>query len=208
MDKQSHFSLGMNSQQILDSSFNFNEIANCDKDASASFTFRNDQFATSNAYERLHEFQNITDDTNWKMENVECKQELDPMSFINNPSMEMNDSMNYGSESELNESYQYAYNQVPSTFENNSNGVIASGHSHKAQSVQEHRMGPYHISSTKNQLPSWYHPPGSSSFVQESTYHQHPFAYQGSFMGPTQQSPMDSNMRNMIHLNNRYLNLL
>lgn len=191
MDKPSHFYTGTNSQQLFDSSYdNFSEI---EPDTSSSFLYDKSQ-----PQSRYQEYQKNASDNNWKDESVECKQEIDPTNFMRDTGISENS--NGGSESELNESYQYTYNQISPLYATDTNSTITSVHKNN---VQQHRMGPYQISSTKNQLPSWYNPPPPPRpyYAQPPDMFQYP--YQGNYAG-AQTPPVDPNMRNMIHLTSRY----
>lgn len=190
MDKRSHFELGMNSQQMHDANYNFGNTDSSDMSALHSLL-------TPNETSVYREYQKNGSDNNYKRENPECKQE----SFMNN----INENSNYGSEHELNESFQYAYNPISPlyTTDTNSTTMSSAGHSlQKNNSIHQHRMGPYHISSTKNQLPSWYNPP-NTCYAQQPSFFQHQYPYnQGSFLG-SEPEPMEHSMRNMIHLTSR-----
>lgn len=191
MDNPSHFYPGINSQQMLNS-FDFGEANSSE---SPAFAYdKNQSQLSQNVPSGFQEYQKLGGDENWKGENVECKQEVDPSSLM------INDNSNYGSESEFNESYQYAYNP---TYANDPSSASSSRSLHKSSA--QHRMGPYHISSsTKNQLPSWYTPP-STYYTQQPTLFQHQYPYhQGGFEGAPSTTPSDHNMRNMIQVTSRY----
>lgn len=200
MDNTSHFYPGISQRNVLNSNYEFGDEHRNESDASTSYAFNKDQ--SRNAYQ---EYQKLDSD-NWKSENVECKQENESTSFMNNSSL--NDNSNYGSESEFNEPYQYAYNQIsPLYTSDTATSSIAPGqHILPKNNVQSHRMGPYHISSTKNQLPSWYNPPSTYFNTQQPGFFQHQYPYhQETCMGvqPTAASG-DHKMRNMIQLTSRY----
>lgn len=195
MDKPTHYYAGTNSQQMYDPSYNnFSEI---EPNTSSSFLYDKPQLQSG-----YQEYQKPRSDNNWKNENVECKQEIDPTSFMQGTSISENS--NYESESEFNEPYQCVYNQnqAASSYANDLNSTITSGHKNN---VQQHNTGPYHISSTKNQLPSWYNPPPARPYYPPppSNMYQHQYPYQENFTGANT-TPIDSNMRNMIHLTSRY----
>jgi hypothetical protein len=195
MDKPTHYYAGTNSQQMYDPS-SYNNFSEIEPNTSSSFLY--DKPQPQSGYQ---EYQKPRSDNNWKSENVECKQEIDPTSFMQVTSISENS--NYESESEFNEPYQCAYNQsqVASTYATDLNSTITSGHKNN---VQQHNTGPYHISSTKNQLPSWYNPPPAVPYYpQPSNVYQHQYPYQGNYAGANT-TPIDSNMRNMIHLTSRY----
>lgn len=202
MDKQPHFNLGMNSQHTLDANYNFSEITHSELQAASSFyPYDKDHSQLSqNVSSGYENFPKLESD------NIECKQEIDPSSFSD--SIQLNENSNYGSENEFNEPYQYEYNEVSPlyTSDANSTTMTATGRGlNKNNNVQQHRMGPYHISSsTKNQLPSWFLPNNPPSYSQQPSFFQHQYPYhQGSFMG-SQPAPVEHNMRNMIQLTSRY----
>lgn len=193
MDNQSRFELGMNSQQMLN--YNFNELEAVESTTSHSFVHDNDLQA--NASNEFKHYEELGGGRNWTSEGVECKQESDPPGF-------MNENSNFDSENDYNEPYQYEYNQVtPLYTTDTSSKTSAPAHtSHRNSSAHQHRMGPYHISSTKNQLPSWYNPP-SACYAQSSGFLQQPYPfYQGGFIG-AKTAPMDHSMENMIHMTSR-----
>lgn len=203
MDKASHFNFGMNFQSALDPGYNFNEIAEPDE-AMPSFGFQKDH--SQNAPVDHHELQRYNSDNSWRSrcEVIECKQETEATSFMNN----LNENSNYGSETEFNDSYQYAHNPISPTYPTDLNSATTSAHNpHKHNSAHQHRMGPYQLSTTKNQLPNWYNPPG---FQQPSSFLEHPYQYhQGGYMGMQSPTVVDhGNMRNMIHLSSRYFDSL
>lgn len=191
MDKPSHFYTGVTSQQIFDPSYdNFSEI----EPNTSSYLY--DKSQPQSEYQ---EYQKTRNDNNWKSENFECKQEIDPTSYMQSTSISENS--NYDSESEFNEPYQYGYNHVAPSYTADLNSTITSGHKNNAQ---QHRMGPYHMSMAKNQLPSWYNPPPPKPYyAQPPNMFQHQYPYQANFAG-AQTTPVEPNMRNMIHLTSRY----
>lgn len=197
MDKSSHFNFGMNSQSALDSGYNFNEIAEQDE-AMPSFSYQKDH--SHNAAVDHHELHRYNSDNNWRSHcgNIECKQENEVPSFVNN----LNENSNYGSETEFNDSYQYAHNPISSTYSTDPNSATTSAHNpHKHNSAHQHSMGPYQLSSTKSQLPSWYNP----SYQQSPSFLEHPYQYhQGGYMGMQSPSVDHGSMRNMMHLSSRY----
>lgn len=202
MDNPSHFYSRSSSQPSLDASFDFSEISSSELNASSSFAFDRDQSLSQSALNGYPEYQQLDGESNWKSETVECKQEIDPTSFMNNTIT--SDNSNYASECDFNEPYQYAYDPMTPSYANNVNSSAPSAHKSK---VQQHRMGPYHISSsTKNQLPSWYNPPNTyytqpqqpSFFQQQYPYHHH-----GSFVA-AQPPPVEQSMRHMMNLTSRY----
>lgn len=192
MDKPSHFYSGITSQQIFDPSYNnFSEI---EPNTSSSYLY--DKSQPQSEYQ---EYQKTRNDNNWKSENFECKQEIDPTSYMQSASI--SETSNYDSESEFNEPYQYGYNHVAPSYTADSNSTVTSGHKNNAQ---QHRMGPYHMSMTKNQLPSWYNPPPPKPYYpQPPNMFQHQYPYPSNFTG-AQTTPVEPNMRNMIHLTSRY----
>lgn len=205
MDKPPHFNLGMNSQHTLDANYNFREITSSESQAAASslYPYEKDHLQLSHSSSGYEDF------TKLGSENVECKQEIDPSSFSNN--IHLNENSNYGSENEFDEPYQYAYNEVSPLYTSDTNSTTMTATSQTLQkniSAHQHRMGPYHISSsTKNQLPSWFLPNNPPSYTQPTSFFQHQYPYhQGSFMGG-QPVPVEHNMRNMIQLTSRYIRL-
>jgi hypothetical protein len=183
MDKPSQFYSGASSQQMFDPYSNFNEI---DQNASSSYAYDKPQ----SQYQGYHPMRS---DNNWNSENVECKQEADPVSYM------QTESSNYVSESEFTEPYQYPYNHVAPVFPSEAS---------TSKNVQQHQSGSYHLSSQKSPLPSWYNPPQPPRpfFPQPpNTFHQYP--YQTSFAGTPTTPNAEQNMRNMIHLTSRYLSI-
>lgn len=192
MDKPSHFYTGTTSQQMFDPSYdNFSEI-----EPNNSSSYLCDKTHPQSEYQ---EYQKTSrSDNDWNSENVECKQEIDPTSYMQ--STRISEKSNYGSESEFNEPFQYAYNQITPSYATDTNGTIPNV---QKNIVHQHRMGPYHISSTKNQLPSWYNPPPPRPYYAPTpNMFQHQYPYQGNFSG-AQTTPVEPNMRNMIHLTSR-----
>jgi hypothetical protein len=200
MDKPSHFSLGMNSNQMLDRNYNFSEINNCGAgdEASSSYGFEKDPSAIKTGCQQYHDMGG----SSWKSENVEFKQEIEPttsyVSQINDCSNEFNSA-----------TYQYeTYNQTEALYPNEASSASGSsssglGPDHPRKGLHERRAGPYQISSMKSQLPSWYNPPYAPPHQSSFFQHQYPYHHQGSLVGPPL-TPTDHNMRNMIHLTGRY----
>lgn len=186
MDKPSRFYPGHASHHMLNPNYDFSEINPNDSDASSSL-----------AYDK-----NQSHDVGYRdYSKLECKQEVDPVDFLNGS------GANEASISGFAEPYRYAGNQIsPSFNDTNSPTMIAPGLGHHKSNVHPHRMGQYHISSTKNQLPSWYHPPSAYHYAQQPNFLQHQYPYhQGSYATaqPAAEEPMEQNMRNMIHLTSR-----
>lgn len=203
MDKRPHFNLGINSQHMLDANYNFSENPNSESEATSSYVYGTD--TTQNDLIGYQEFQKLDNsENNWKSQNTDCKQEVNSASLLHN--RQVNENSNYGQENEFNETYQYAYNQVSPLYTHDANSSTMNATTSRAlnkndNSAQQRLMGPYHISSTKNQLPSWYQPPLTCFQQQPSAYQQQYPSYHGNFMG-TQQP--DSDMRSMIQLTSRY----
>lgn len=202
MDPKSHINFGMKPQKIVDGNYNFSEIEHSKTDSSVSYGYSS---LTQNQPSGSREYPNLSSKNEWKSENVECKQEVDSLHFMHN--LNCNDNSNYGSESEFNEPYQYEYNQISSRYPNEmSSSTISQPEHYKFSSLHQHRMGPYQLTSTKNQLPSWYNPPNNcyppaqaqSGYLQQT----HPY-HQGNLLGE-QAASVDHSMRNMIHLTSRY----
>lgn len=208
MEKYSHFNLGINSKPMMDLDYNFSEITKRESNASSSLnfdinrtTFPSDVTNSYLAYEKID-----NSDVGWPSENVKCKQEEDPSGCTLN-GMRENENSNYDSENDdLNEPYQYAYNPISNIYTDNKNSAIPTmildGSTsrtlpkHNIVGGHQHHMGPYQISSTKNQLPSWYDPP-----TYQPQYPQYPY-HQGDYIGSDTAS-VENNMRNMIHLSSR-----
>lgn len=151
------------------------------------------------------------EDTSWKIETMECKEERDRLSEnhgggrynVNNAEYE-----NYG-ESSSHYDYRSSSNSfnTPQTVYRESSAANYS---------------PYQMSvASKNQLPTWYHPPPipphhypnydsqqhpahySPNFYPQPQHH----SYQANYLPPTAStsSTTEHNMRNMIHMTaNRY----
>lgn len=201
MDKPSHFNLG---QHTLDGNYNFSEITNSESQAAAVSLYpydKNHSQLSQNVSNRYEEYEKLGS------ENVECKQEIDLLSFSNN--IHQNENSNYGSENEFNEPYQYDYNEVSPSYSNDVNSTTMSSSTNqslrKSNNAQQHRLDPYHISSSsKNQLPSWFLPNHPPNYSTQPSFFQHQYPYhQGNIMGG-QQAPVEHNMRNMIQLSSRY----
>jgi hypothetical protein len=158
-------------------------------------------------------------DQNWKIENVECKQEIDlmPDNYLDNPNN--NDEMNlsYGSVTAAkgyNETFNYGYNNNnPSAnkpfFEDSSRAQC----NRRPNTISNY--SPYQMSSsTKSQLPAWYNPPQHpphhnlpppAAVTAHPSYYQAPNFYQPyqvNYMASASTSS-DHNMRNMIQMTNR-----
>ena len=192
MDKPSRYYSGTNSQPIFDAFNNFNEI-----DPNASSSYRCDKLQPHSSYQEYH---SARSDNNWSSEIAECKQEIDLTSYTQSS----NENTNYRNESGFNEPYQYPYSQISPSYATEENSTSTIGY----KIARQHRTSPYQISSTKNQLPSWFHPPPPQrSFAPQppNAYHQYP--YQGNYSSTPTPPAEDSNMRNMIHLTNRYLSV-
>lgn len=190
MDKPSHFYPGLASHQMLNPNYDFNEINPSESDASSSLAY-DKNLSHDVGY---HDHSKL----GWKSESVECKQEADPVEFM------INSGVNENSESDFNEPFRYGYKPNSPPFNvTNSTSIIASSHKNN---VHQPRMGPYQMSSTKNQLPSWYNPP-STYYTQQPNFFQplYPYHQQGSYAGaqPAPEAPAEHNMRNMIHLTSR-----
>lgn len=200
MDKQPHFSQGMNSQHMLDTNYNISELPN--SEATSSYVYENDP--TENGLIGYQDFQKLSSENHWKSENEDCKQEVNSTSFLHDT--QVNENSNYGQENEFNEAYQYAYNQVSPLYTHDANATTSRTLINSDNSAQQHRMGPYHISSTKNQLPSWYNPPPTCLPQQTSVYQQQYPSYHGNgnLMGTSQHQQLDPDIRNMIQLTSRY----
>lgn len=204
MDKQPHFNLGINPQHMLDTNYNFSEIPNSECEATSSYVYGKDSI--QNDVIGYQEFQkHDNSENNWKSENVDCKQEANSVSLLH--STQVNENSNYGQDNEFNETYQYAYNQVSPLYTHDINSSTMNATMSRAQNkndnrTEQRRMGPYHISSTKNQLPSWYQPP-TTCFSQQPSVFQQQYAssyHHEDFMGAQQ---LDPDMRNMIQLTSR-----
>lgn len=197
MDNHSSYELGMNLQQT--DNYEFAELDNVESIDAHGFIYANNR--PVNLSNEFKQYEELGGENNWTNDSIECKQEIDPPGFMNN----INESSNNDSENDFNEPYQYEYNQVTPlyTADTSSSKTSASAHAlHRNNSANQHRMGPYHISSTKNQLPSWYNPP-STSYAQPSGFLQQPYPfYQGGFMG-TKTAPVDHSMQHMIHMTSR-----
>lgn len=190
MDSSSHFNFGMNSQRTIDANYNYNEV----DESSAS---------TSKNYPKRHcpEYQTQRDEAfHWRSDSVECKQEGDPMNSSLNSDMQEGGS--YDSENEFNEPYAYDYDQNPPSYAaHRSSGLFRPN-----QQLNQPRMGPYQLTSSKSHLPNWYNPP----MPPESYFPRHPSVYQQQAYPYQQDNDMgsptaDRSMRNMIHLTSRYL---
>lgn len=189
MDQTSHFNFGTNSQRVIDANYNYNEI-----DASGASTSSN--YPTN----QCPEYQTPQSDAfQWRNDSVECKQEADQMNSILNSNIQEVGS--YDSENEFNEPYACDYDQTPPSYA----AHRPSGLFRPNQQLHQPRMGPFQLTSSKSQLPSWYNPPmpPETYFPQHhGIYQQQAYPYQDNVMGsPT----ADRSMRNMIHLTSRYL---
>lgn len=198
MENHSRFELGMNSQQMLNYDYNEPDSA---VESAASYNCAHDNVLPENTSNQFKQYEELGADRNWINQGAECKQEIDPPGFMNN----ISEHSNYDSENDFNEPYQYDYNEVTPMYmtDISSSKTNAAAHaSHRTNSAHQHRMGPYHISSTKNQLPSWYNPP-NACYAQSSGFLQQPYPfYQGGFMG-SKTAPIDHSMENMIHMTSR-----
>lgn len=187
MDPPSHFNFGMDSQRTIDPNYNFNVVDGSCATSSNNFPKRQCQgFQPSQS-----------DAFQWRSDSVECKREMDPMTSM--LSSNMQESESYDSE---NEQYAYDYDRVPPSYETHHR---PSGLYRPNQQLPQPRMGPYQLSSSNSQLPSWYNPP----MPPENFFPQHPGIYQQQQYGYQQGSPStDPSMRNMIHLSSRYLSTI
>lgn len=163
---------------------------------------------------------NVQYHENWKLEDVECKQESEAMaldSYLDSanqfgPSDAYNDSFHYGYNN--NNAY-YRPSDVPSQ---RNNALYRSSHQNGSNSAT---FSPYQISAaSKSQLPAWYEPPqpvhrpSHLPFAPPPPHpsyyhHQQPSAsfypYQSNYMASTATAASsDHNMRNMIQMTNRY----
>ena len=189
MDKR--YYSGTNSQPIFDTFNNYNEI-----DPNASSSYRCDKVQAHSSYQEYH---SARSDNNWSSEIAECKQEIDPTGYTQTSS----ENTNYCTESGFNEPYQYPYSQISPSYAAEKNSTTTG-----YKTARQHRTSPYQISSTNHQLPSWFHPPPPQrSFLPQppNAYHHNQYPYQGNFSTTPTPPSEDSNMRNMIHLTNRYL---
>jgi hypothetical protein len=199
MDKSSHFYSGYSSQPTQNNpNYDFNENNNREYGASSSTSSYTQQQPHTSQYQ---EYQSLERENNWKSDNiVECKQE----------------NVNEMPKNEFSEPYQYghSFNQItPPEYDSRSSSstiLSATSHALHTNAVQQQHLGPYQMTSTTTQLPSWYNPP-NKYFVAPShqppqpnyfQHHQHSY-HQGSSFITGQQSPLEPNMRNMIHLTNR-----
>lgn len=202
MDKPSHFYPGITSQQMTNLDYDFSEVNNDSaEDGASSYVY--DKTHPKNIMSECQEYRSYDSESNWKNENVECKQEIESPSFMN-----LNENSNYGSDVEFKEPFQY--NQVSPLYTNDTKCTTnaAVGHFQKHNN-QQHRLGPYHITDRlKNQLPSWYNPPSNAYYnAQQPNIFQHQYPYQGgNFLGSPSAAvgAVEHGMRNMTHLNNRY----
>lgn len=190
MDPPSHFNFGMDSQRTIDPNYNYN--VSDDSRATSSNNFPKTQ---CQGYEPSQ-----SDAFQWRSDSVECKQEMHPMTSM--LSSNVQESGSYDSE---NEQYAYDYDQVPPAYgtHHRPSGLYRPNQ----QLHQQQRMGPYQLSSSNSQLPSWYNPPipPESFFPQHSgIYQQQQYAYQQGLVSPS----TDPSMRNMIHLSSRYLSTI
>ena len=158
-----------------------------------------------------YDFDNKQPLPSWKMETVECKQEVDnSIQFQGGVVEEVENgyNSNFGS-------YQNDVNQF--NYHDNGNSYIDPQFIYNRDNYGggTGNFNPYQIpASSKNQLPPWYQPPSSSSQLEQhhhynsqqqaqpsgyyppNYYPQH--SYQGSYMG----TPLSTehNMRNMIQM--------
>lgn len=168
---------------------------------------------------------NLTD-RDWKVENVECKQEIDPMCNENvlenhNESDQMD--IGYGpNANNYNDAYQYGYNtnnnaqpfyEGSSSLLNNnsisnSNFMYRNGNSINSNDHNSPYNSYQVIPSAKSQLPTWYHPPPPpatavnihpSYYPPQNFYQPYPAV---NYMASATTSS-DHNMRNMIQMTNR-----
>lgn len=200
MDKSSHFHKG-SSHKMLAANYDYNDNSG----EPSQFIYDRDLLSNIShnvASEQQGYHQKLDSANTWKSESVDCKQEIDPStSFMNNPILSEN--VNYGSEGDFREPYHYAYNQISPQCSNDANSTTTSLDFYK-NNVQQPRLGPYQISSTKNQLPTWYTPP-STYYAQQPNIFQHQYPYHPrNFTSAQQPPPVEQNMRNMIQLTSRY----
>lgn len=215
LEKSSHFNVGVKTKPMMDANYNFDDITKRESNALSTFDF---------GINRPHYPENVTvtsgflaypkDDrsnNDWAGENVKCKQETDPLGCMSGT--QATENSNYDSENDdLNKPYQYAYDPISNIYANNKNSAIPTMRhdsstsstlpKHNSVGGHQHPLGPYQISSSKNQLPSWYDPPSYSQLQ----YPQYPYR-QGNYVGSDTAS-VENNMRNMIHLSSRYLLLV
>lgn len=184
MDPSSHLNFGMNSQRGIDANYNYNEI-------DGSFASSSDNYPKR----QCPEYQTPRVDAfDWGGDSVECKQEADPMNMLNSS---LREGGSYDSENEFSEQYACDYDQNPPSYEaHRSTGLFRQN-----QQLQQPRAGPYQLTSSKTQLPSWYNPPmPPESYFPPQIYQQQQYPYQDPMGSPT----ADRSMRSMIHLTSRY----
>lgn len=152
------------------------------------------------------------DNQPWKIETIECKQEIDHSTTTHDETEDMNvgsESFNpnfagYGGDSSRHNYYNRSGPFAdPQMIYNRENGVA---------------YNPYQLPATKSQLPSWYQPPSQvqphhhfnpqqqqhpAAFYPPNFYpQQHP--YQANYIGTSPST--EHNMRNMIQMTvNRYI---
>ncbi|KAG5677002.1 hypothetical protein PVAND_006792 [Polypedilum vanderplanki] len=158
---------------------------------------------------------NVQYHENWKMEDIECKQESDTITldpYIDNsnnfaPTDNYNDTIHYGGASS---------SQISSYY---SNDMRSNQRNHPLyRNSNSATYSPYQISSSaKSQLPAWYNPPQipahhhafapppppHPSYYQQQQPSASFYPYQTNYMASTATSS-DHNMRNMIQMTNSY----
>lgn len=160
---------------------------------------------------------NFTDNNSWVIENIKCKREIDlsdassrPQTsnfLLNEPTVdEFSSNCN-----DFNDPYRN-YSSFDSTkYINDSNSNLINSSdvvpvftrpldaTQIEPDVSLHRS--FQMSSTKSQLPTWYHPP-SSSYYQQPLNQHHP-AYPPPYREGYYRQHQEPNMRNMINMSNR-----
>lgn len=154
------------------------------------------------------------DEQSWKIETIECKEEMDHMSENRHLGSQYNvEYENYGDNSPH-------YDCSSSSAGNNSFSTPQTSYRENSNNVANY--SPYQMSATsKNQLPTWYHPPIPPQHYQHYDSQQHPghyssnfypqhhHSYQANYLAPaaaSTSSTTEHNMRNMIHMtSNRYI---
>lgn len=154
------------------------------------------------------------EDSSWKVDTMECKEEMNRLSENNVGSRYVGNNAGFENYGENSNHYDYR---------NSSNSVNAPQMAYREHSNNVANYSPYQLSAaSKNQLPTWYHPPipphhypnydsqpqhpahYSSNFFPQPQHH----SYQANYMAPSTStsSNTEHNMRNMIHMTaNRYL---
>jgi hypothetical protein len=193
-----------------------NQSSDLNGDYENNFGIPYDSLVQRNPSANNGQFANNETENTWKMESLECKQEIDATSYNNNL---MNDeSMNYGDNYNENTFQNFCYNSnsssnsnAPPFFPQPSTTSNINSQSQHPQTYKNNAYGPYQLStSPKSQLslPTWYNPPQhpSQQFypATQNFYPHHPAYHQPSFGPPIPTTPSsDHNMRNMIQMTNR-----